>query len=199
MKTVLKFVGLAAIVVVLGGASFLAFSPGLRSDPTIGLSPTTHNLAEINVRDFTSATLRAEVKVYLPISAIEAMTIVTDFSTYPEWVSPAPETVTVDNSTGPNGTFGAGSVISYSAGQFDTIELLDTDRAMIARPQWGLDDFTDHRGVVLVTEAEGGSIIHMRRYFEPKSAKGWLMSRMMPRFMEQSAKNLALAYNGEVL
>lgn len=199
MKTLLKFVGLAVVALVVVGAGFLALSPGLRSDPTVGLPPTTHSLAEVDVRDFTQATLRAEVKVYLPIPAVEAMAIVTDFAAYPDWVSPAPEAVSVDNSAGPDGAFGPGSVVSYSAGEFDTIELLDTERAMIASPQWGLDDFADHRGVVFVTDAEGGSIMHMRRYFEPTSAMGWVMSRMMPRFMEQSAENLALAYGGEVL
>lgn len=199
MKTLLKFVGLAAVVLFVGGASFLALSSGLRSDPAIGLSPTTHSVAEIDVRDFTQAALRAEVKVYLPIPAAEAMAIVTDFDAYPDWVSPAPEAVSVDNSARADGAFGPGSVISYSAGEFDTIELLDSERAMIARPQWGLEDFADHRGVVFVTDADGGSIMHMRRYFEPTSAMGWFMSRMMPRFMEQSAENLALAYGGEVL
>ena len=199
MKTLLKFVGLAVVVLLVGGAGFLAFSSGLRSDPAIGLSPTTHSVAEIDVRDFTQAPLRAEVKVYLPIPAAEAMAIVTDFAAYPDWVSPAPEAVSVDNSARADGSFGPGSVISYSAGEFDTIELLDSERAMIARPQWGLEDFADHRGVVFVTDADGGSIMHMRRYFEPTSAMGWVMSRMMPRFMEQSAENLALAYGGEVL
>ena len=199
MKTLLKFVGLAAVLLFVGGASFVALSSGLRSDPEIGLPPTTHSVAEIDVRDFTQAALRAEVKVYLPIPATEAMAIVTDFDAYPDWVSPAPEAVSVDNSARADGSFGPGSVISYSAGEFDTIELLDSERAMIARPQWGLEDFAHHRGVVFVTNADGGSIMHMRRYFEPTSVMGWVMSRMMPRFMEQSAENLALAYGGEVL
>ena len=156
MRTLLKFVGLGAVVVFVGGASLFALSTGLRSDPDIGLSPTTHSVAEVDVRDFTQAALRAEVKVYLPIPATDAMAIVTEFEAYPDWVSPAPESVSVDNSAREDGSFGPGSVISYSAGEFDTIEWLDTERAMIARPQWGLEDFAGHRGVVFVTDADGG-------------------------------------------
>ena len=199
MKKALKLLGLAAAVVLVGGVSFLALSPGLRSDPSVGLAPTTHELADIDVRAHTEAPLRAEVKVYLPIPAEQAMSIVADFADYPSWVAPAPETVTVDNSATADGDFGVGSIVSYREGETDVIDWYDPQLAMIARPQWGLDDFAEHRGVVFVTEAEGGSIMHMRRYFEPTSAMGWVMSRMMPRFMEQSAENLAEIYGGQVL
>ncbi len=199
MKILLKLLGLAAVVVLVGGTGFLVLSPGLRSDPTVGLPPTTHEVADVNVRAYTDAPLRAEVKVYLPIPAEQAMAIVADFADYPNWVAPAPESLSVDNSAISDGSFGTGSVVSYREGESDVIELYDPRRAMIARPQWGLDDFADHRGVVIVTEAEGGTILHMRRYFETTSAMGWVMSRMMPRFMEQSAQNLVEIYGGEVL
>ena len=151
------------------------------------------------MRAYTDAPLRAEVKVYLPIPAEQAMSIAADFADYPTWVAPAPEAVTVDNSATEDGDFGVGSIVSYREGESDVIEMHDPQLAIIARPQWTLEDFADHRGVVFVTKAEGGSIMHMRRYFEPTSAMGWVMSRMMPRFMEQSAENLAEIYGGEVL
>lgn len=199
MKKLLKLLGLAAAVVLVAGASFLALSPGLRSDPAVGLGPTTHEVAGVDVRTYTDATLRAEVKVYLPISVEQAMSIVADFSDYPSWVDPAPETVTVDNSATADGRFGAGSVVSYREGESDVIELHNPQLALIARPQLGLDDFADHRGVVFVTNTDGGSIMHMRRYFEPTSPMGWIMSKMMPRFMERSAENLAEIHGGMVL
>ena len=177
----------------------LAACSGLKSDPNIGLSPSTHQLEDVNIRDFTPAPLRAEVKLFLPISQEEAVAIVSDFDNYHQWVSPPPEKVEVDNSGTSNGQFGAGTKVSYKAGESDVIEYYDEDLAMIARPLWGVNDFKNHRGVVLVSEHENGSIIHMRRYFEPKGVKGWFMSKMMPIFMEKSAKNLAEQYNGKVL
>ena len=102
MKKVLKVsVAVIGLVIVLA-MGFLALSPGLRSDPEPGLSPTTHQFGALNVRDFTQAPLGAEVKVFLPVTQEEAMVIVADLSDYPNWVVPAPDpaTVTVDNSRG---------------------------------------------------------------------------------------------------
>ena len=91
-----------------------------------------------------------------------------------------------------------GSFLSYSASETDEVEFYDPQLALVARPQWGLDNFSGHRGVVIVTPAEGGVIMHMRRYFEVESLPGWFMSKMMPMFMEQSADNLAEIHGGEV-
>ncbi len=196
----MKVVKVILLVMVLGlviGGSFLVFSPGLRSDLTIGLSPETHSSSGVNVRDFTTAPLRAEVKVYLPISPKEAMSIVADFDNYSSWVSPPPKRIDVDNS-GSNGTFGVGSKISYREGESDIIVLYKPSAAMIAKPLWAADDFAGHHGVVIVTSHRDGSLMHMRRYFTTTSAKGWMMSKMMPRFMEKSAENLAKQYDGEV-
>lgn len=193
MKTAKSFLLLTLSSVILMACS------GLKSHPDIGLSPETHTLEDVNVRDFTAAPLRAEVKVFLPISQEDAIAIVADFENYSKWVSPPPEKVEVDNSGTSDGSFGAGTKVSYKEGESDIIEYYDEDLAMIARPLWGLDAFEEHRGVVLVSKHENGSIIHMRRYFEPKGFKGWFMSQMMPRFMKKSAQNLAQQYNGEVL
>ncbi len=198
MKRVLKLLGGLVLVVVLGGVGFLSLTPGLKSDPSVGLSPDTHTFADIDVREFTDAPLRAEVKVFLPITPQEAMPIVADFDSYGEWVSPPPANVVVDNS-GAGGTFGPGTRVSYKEGETDKIVLYDPNVAMIAEPEWGLADFDDHRGVVIVIPHEGGSIMHMRRYFEPTSMKGWMMSKMMPMFMKKSAENLAERHGGEVL
>lgn len=197
---VLGYIVLAVVAVILiGGGGFLTLSSGLKSDPSIGLSPNIHQFKTVNVREFTRAPLGAEVKVYLPMQPRDAVSIVYDFDEYPKWVAPAPKEVLVDNSNRPDGTFGAGSHISYSAGETDVIEFLDPTVAMIAKPLWGLDDFKNHRGVVIVSEFQDGSIMHMRRYFETKSFKGWFMSKMMPMFMKNSAENLAKLHNGKVL
>ncbi|MEM6433404.1 MAG: SRPBCC family protein [Cyanobacteria bacterium P01_D01_bin.115] len=193
MKTV-KFALLLTVSSVI-----LSACSGLKSDPDIGLSPNTHNLESVNVRDFTEAPLRAEVKVFLPIPPEEAMEIVADFENYSNWVVPPPEKVEVDNSETSEGGFGVGTKVSYKEGESDIIEYYDESLAMIARPLWGLDNFEGHRGVVLVSKHENGSIMHMRRYFDTKGPKGWFMSQMMPIFMEKSAKNLAEKHNGEVL
>ncbi|MEM7620774.1 MAG: hypothetical protein AAF228_10010 [Pseudomonadota bacterium] len=189
----MKFVILMFLSIVLVSCS------GLKSDPNIGLSPDTHQYGGVNVRDFTSAPLGAEVKVYLPISQEQAMQIVADFNSYPKWVSPAPKKVLVDNSETGNGQFGVGSKISYKKGETDVIQYYNENLAMIAKPLWGQNDFKDHRGVVLVSKYQNGTIMHMRRYFETKSFTGWFMSMMMPMFMKSSAENLAEQYNGKVL
>ncbi|NRB33104.1 MAG: hypothetical protein HRU27_21195 [Rhizobiaceae bacterium] len=199
MKKALKLFGFGIPTVFVAALAYIGLSSGLKSDPGIGLSPATHQIAELNVREFTSAPLRAEVKVYLPISVEDAMAIVAGFEDYPNWVDPAPKQVLVDNSATPDGQFGSGSKVSYSEGEFDIIEYHDKQAAMIARPLWGVEDFAEHRGVVLVTQHEGGSIMHMRRYFEPTSVKGWMMSKMMPIFMKRSAENLAQIHGGKVL
>ena len=186
------------LALVLASLTFTACS-GLKSDPDIGLSPNTHTLETINVRDFSTAPLQAEVKVFLPISQEQAMAIVADFASYPEWVSPAPKQVTIDNSNTDNGSFGQGSQVSYKEGETDVIEHYDGGVGMIARPLWGVDNFESHIGVVLAFDHEEGTILHMRRYFVAKGMKGWMMSQMMPIFMEKSARNLAEQYNGEVL
>ncbi|MEM7772186.1 MAG: SRPBCC family protein [Cyanobacteria bacterium P01_A01_bin.37] len=188
-----------SILLLTLSSAILTACSGLKSDPNIGLSPETHKLEDVNVRDFTTAPLQAEVKVFLPIPPEEAIAIVADFERYSTWVSPAPENVEVDNSESTDGDFGVGSKVSYKEGETDVIEFYDGNTAMIARPLWGLDSFEDHRGVVLVSQHENGSIMHMRRYFEAQGPKGWFMSNMMPIFMEKSAKNLAEQYNGEVL
>ncbi len=188
----------SVLLLTLVSAILMACS-GLKSDPNIGLSPSTHNLEELNVRDFTSAPLQIEVKIFLPISQEEAMALVADFDNYSEWVSPAPEKIEVDNSGTSDGSFGVGTKVSYKEGESDIIEYYDEDLAMIARPLWGVDNFEDHRGVVLASKYEDGTILHMRRYFESKGFKGWFMPQMMPRFMQKIAENLAEQYNGEVL
>lgn len=193
MKTAKPFLVLVLVSTVITACS------GLKSNPNIGLSPDTHELEDIDVRDFTEAPLRAEVKLFLPISKEDAISIISDFEKYADWVSPPPENIKVDNSATSDGRFGAGSRISYKEGETDVIEYYDEDSAMIAKPLWGLSDFEDHRGVVLVSSHENGSIVHMRRYFEPKGLKGWFMSQMMPRFMQKSAENLAEQHGGEVL
>lgn len=187
------------LILMLTVAAILASCSGLKSDPKVGLSPNTHKVAGLDVRNFTNAPLMAEVKVFLPITQREAMSIVSDFKNYPAWVSPAPENVTVDNSGTKNGEFGVGSKVSYKKGETDLIDFYDGSLAMIARPLWGLGDFDGHRGVVLVTKSSNGSIMHMRRYFRTKGVKGWFMSQMMPIFMKNSAENLADLYKGKVL
>ena len=194
-----KIGGAIVVLLIVIAAAFFAFSPTLRSDPNVGLSPNTHQFGELDVRDYTDAPLGAEVKVYLPISAEEGIEIVSDFDRYGEWVSPPPENVSVDNSANSGGAFGAGSKVSYSENETDAIEFFEPGLALLARPEWGLDDFEGHRGVVIVTPEGDGIIMHMRRYFDTKSMKGAIMSKMMPIFMEQSAQNLADQYGGEVL
>ena len=125
--------------------------------------------------------------------------IVADFDSYGEWVNPPPANVVVDNSGAEGGTFGAGSRVSYKEGETDTIVFYDPNVALVAQPEWALADFEGHHGVVIVTPADGGSIMHMRRYFETTSMKGWMMSKMMPMFMKKSAENLAARHGGEVL
>ncbi|MEO1401420.1 MAG: SRPBCC family protein [Cyanobacteria bacterium J06635_1] len=188
-----------SILLLTLSSAILTACSGLKSDPNIGLSPSTHNLEDLNVRDFTTAPLQAEVKVFLPISQEEAMALVADFENYSKWVSPPPEKVEIDNSGTSDGSFGIGTKVSYKEGESDIIEHYDEDLALIARPLWEINDFEDHRGVVLASRHENGTILHMRRYFEPKGFKGWFMSQMMPRFMKKSAENLAKQYNGEVL
>ncbi len=199
MKKILKIAGGLVVLAIVGGFGFLSFSPTLRSDPNVGLSPETHAFGGVDVREFTDAPLGAEVKVFLPIPASEAVPITADFANYGEWVAPPPENVIVDNSARASGDFGPGSLVTYKEGETDEIVYYDPNVALIAQPQWALGDFEGHRGVVIVTPAEGGSIMHMRRYFETTSMKGWMMSKMMPMFMESSAENLAEIYGGEVL
>ena len=195
---ILKILGSVFGLVVVGGLAFLTLSSGLKSDPNVGLSPTTHAFGDVDVRDFTDAPLGAEVKVFLPISPREAVELAYGYEEYPDWVVPAPEKVTADNSDAIGGEFGVGSKVSYSPTETDVIEYLDPNVAMIARPLWGLENFEGHRGVVIVTPAEGGSIMHMRRYFETSSVPGWFMSKMMPIMMEASADNLAEKFGGQV-
>lgn len=199
MKKILKIIGGLVVLALVGGFGFLSFSPTLRSDPGVGLSPETHAFGELDVRDFTDKPLGAEVKVFLPITPAEAMVIVAAFEEYAEWVSPPPENVVIDNSAREAGDFGVGSLVSYKEGETDEIEYLDPESSMVAKPLWAPDAFEGHRGVVIVTPAEGGSIMHMRRYFETTSMQGWMMSKMMPIFMEGSAENLAEIYGGQVL
>lgn len=199
MKKLFKSLGGLVVVAIIAGFGFLSFSPTLRSDPNVGLSPDTHVFGDLDVRDFTDKPLGAEVKVFLPITPTEAMTIVAAFEDYGDWVSPPPENVVVDNSPRDAGDFGVGSLVSYKEGETDEIVHLDPAASMVAKPLWAPDAFEGHRGVVIVTPAEGGSIMHMRRYFETTSMQGWMMSKMMPMFMEGSAKNLAEIYGGEVL
>ncbi len=199
MKRVLKILAGLIVVAIVGALGFLSFSPTLRSDPDVGLSPEMHAFGDVDVRQFTHAPLGAEVKVFLPIPPADAVALASGFDRYPEWVAPPPENVVVDNSARDTGDFGAGSLVSYQEGETDEIVYYDPNVAMIAEPRWGLADFEGHRGVVIVTPAEGGSIMHMRRYFETTSLRGWMMSRMMPMFMESSAANLAELYGGEVL
>lgn len=195
---ILKILGSVFGLVLVGGFLFLTLSSGLKSDPNAGLSPTTHAFGDVDVRDFTDAPLGAEVKVFLPIPPREAVALAYGYEDYPDWVVPAPERVTVDNGGAVGNEFGVGSKVSYSPTETDVIEYLDADVAMIARPLWGLENFEGHRGVVIVTPAEGGSIMHMRRYFETASGTGWFMSKMMPFMMEASADNLAKKFGGEV-
>ena len=105
----------------------------------------------------------------------------------------------IDNSARSAGDFGGGSFGSYTEGETDEIVHLDPAASMVAKPLWAPAAFEGHRGVVIVTPAEGGSIMHMRRYFETTNMQGWMMSKMMPMFMEGSAENLAEIYGGEVL
>lgn len=196
---IIKIVLVSLVVIVLGVGGFLASSSGLKSDPGIGLSPDTHRFSNVDVRKFTQAPLGAEVKVYLPISPIDAMAIAYDFDNFPQWVSPPPENVTVDNSSSQNGEFGVGSKVSYKEGETDVIEFLDRDVAMVAKPLWAVEDLSGHRGVVIVQPYRDGSLMHMRRYFKVTSFKGWMMSKMMPMFMKSSAENLVEQYGGEVL
>ncbi len=198
MKTALKIVGGLLALAIIGVVGFLSLSPGLRSDPTIGLSPDTHAFGGVDVRAYTDAPLGAEVKVFLPIPVAEAVPIVADFASYKTWVSPAPKNVVIDNSARATGDFGPGSLVSYSEGETDEIVLYDPTVAMIAQPRWALDDLNGHRGVVIVTPYENGSIMHMRRYFVTTSLRGWMLSKMMPIFMENSAKNLAAKFGGQV-
>ena len=199
MKNILKIIGGLVIVTFIGGFGFLSFSPTLRSDPDVGLSPETHVFGELNIRDFTDKPLGAEVKVFLPMTPTEAMAIVAAFEDYSEWVSPPPENAVIDNSAREAGDFGVGSLVSYKEGETDEIVHLDPASSMIAKPLWAPDAFEGHRGVVIVTPAEGGSIMHMRRYFETTSMQRWMMSKLMPLFMEGSAENLAEIYGGQVL
>ncbi|WP_299602719.1 SRPBCC family protein [uncultured Tateyamaria sp.] len=199
MKKILKIVGGLVVIAIVGGFGFLSLSPTLRSDPNVGLSPETHVFGELDVRDFTDKPLGAEVKVFLPMTPSEAMAIVAAFEDYSDWVSPPPENVVIDNSAREAGNFGVGSFVSYKEGETDEIVHLDPESSMVAKPLWAPDAFEGHRGVVIVTPAEGGSIMHMRRYFETTSMQGWMMSKMMPMFMEGSAENLAEIYGGEVL
>lgn len=199
MKKILKVIGGLLVIAIVGGFAFLSFNPTLRSDPDVGLSPETHAIGELDIRDFTDKPLGAEVKVFLPMTPSDAMAIVVAFKNYGEWVSPPPENVVIDNSAREAGDFGVGSLVSYKEGETDEIVHLDPESSMIAKPLWAPDAFEGHRGVVIVTPAEGGSIMHMRRYFETTSMKGWMMSKMMPMFMESSAQNLAEIYGGQVL
>ncbi|MEM8836801.1 MAG: SRPBCC family protein [Pseudomonadota bacterium] len=199
MKKILTVLAVSLVFVFVVGFGFLALSPNLRSDPGIGLSPETHAVGTLDVRQYTDAPLRAEVKIFLPLPVNEAVPIVADFASYEEWVSPPPENVVVDNSARPSGDFGVGSLVSYKANETDEIVFYNPSVAMIARPRWGLDDFTGHHGVVIVTPYEHGSIMHMRRYFETVTLKGWFMSKMMPMFMEKSAENLAKQHGGRLL
>ncbi len=199
MKRLLKFLAGLIVVAIVGAVGFLSVSPTLRSDPNVGLSPDTHAFGGVDVRQFTDAPLGAEVKVFLPMTPSEAMVIVAAFEDYSEWVSPPPENVVIDNSAREAGDFGVGSLVSYKEGETDEIVYLDPEASMIAKPLWAPDAFEGHRGVVIVTPAEGGSIMHMRRYFEITSMQGWMMSKMMPMFMEGSAENLADLYGGQVL
>ncbi|NEQ48122.1 MAG: hypothetical protein F6K00_33140 [Leptolyngbya sp. SIOISBB] len=125
-----------ALFLTLSSVALTACS-GLKSDPSIGLSPNNHEIEEVNVREFTKAPLKAEVKVFLPIPPAEAIAIVADFDNYSTWVSPAPENVEVDNSESADGDFGVGSKVTYKEGESDVIEFYDGDTAMIARPLWG--------------------------------------------------------------
>lgn len=196
---IVKIALVSLVVIVLGTGGFLASSSGLKSDPDIGLSPDTHRFSNVDVRNFTQAPLGAEVKVYLPISPKKAMALTYEFENYPQWVSPPPEKVTVDNSSSQNGEFGVGSKVSYKVGETDVIEFLDKDVAMVGRPLWAVEDFSGHRGVVIIQPYKDGSLMHMRRYFEVTSFKGWMMSKMMPMFIKSSAENLVEQYGGEVL
>ncbi|KIC47159.1 hypothetical protein RA28_05580 [Ruegeria sp. ANG-S4] len=199
MKKLLKIVGGLVVVAIVAGFGFLTFSSTLRSDPNVGLSPETHAFGDLDVRDFTDKPLGAEVKVFLPMTPSDAMVIVAAFENYGEWVSPPPENVVIDNSAREAGDFGVGSLVSYKEGETDEIVHLDPESSMVAKPLWAPDAFEGHRGVVIVTPTEGGSIMHMRRYFETTSMQGWMMSKMMPMFMEGSAENLAEIYGGQVL
>lgn len=194
-----KYGLLGLVVLVAGAIGLLSMVSGLKSDPAVGLSPLTHTFETVNVREYTSAPLRAEVKVFLPIQPRESIAIIADFSRYSDWVAPPPDNVTVDNSKADGGVFGVGSIVSYKDGEADEIVLFDPERAMIAKPLWGKSDFTNHRGVVIVTKTDGGSIVHMRRYFEIASPVGWMMSKLMPMFMADSAENLAQLNGGRVL
>ncbi len=198
MKKILKILGGLVVVTIIAGFGFLSFNPTLRSDPNVGLSPETHVFGDLDVREFTDKPLGAEVKVFLPMTPSEAMAIVVAFEDYSEWASPPPENVVIDNSAREAGDFGVGSLVSYKEGETDEIVQLDPESSMVAKPLWAPDAFEGHRGVVIVTPAEGGSIMHMRRYFETTSMQGWMMSKMMPMFMEGSAESLAKIYGGQV-
>ena len=137
--------------------------------------------------------------MFQPMTPSEAMAIGAAFENYGEWVSPPPENVVIDNSARTTGDYGVGSLVSYKGGETDEIVHLDPESSLIAKPLWAPDAFEGHRRVVIVTPAEGGSIMHMRRYFETTSFNGWMMSKMMPMFMEGSAENLAAIYCGKVL
>lgn len=194
-----KIVLFSLVVIVIGAGGFFMSSSGLKSDPNIGLSPDTHRFSNVDIRKFTQAPLGAEVKVYLPIPPRKALAIAYEFDNYPQWVSPPPENVTVDNSYSQTGEFGVGSKVSYKEGETDVIEFLDRDVAMVAKPLWAVEDFSGHRGAVIVQPYRDGSLMHMRRYFEVTSFKGWMMSKVMPMFMKSSAENLVEQYGGEVL
>lgn len=186
------------LLVTLAGCSSASLGSGLMSNPNIGLSPQMHEFGNVNVRTFTQAPLGAEVKVFLPIPPDEAMAIVYNFQDYPSWVAPPPKRVTIDNSHSATGEFGVGSKISYEEGQTDVVEYLDKSAAMITRPLWASADLKGHRGVVVIQPHNEGSLMHMRRYFEVASVKGFLMSRAMPGYMKTSAENLAKLYDGRL-
>ncbi len=198
MKKLIKIIATVVVVVLVGGLSFLGLSPGLKSDLSVGLGPDAHVVGTVDVRKFTQAPLGAEVKVFLPVEKEEALAIAYKFEEYPKWVSPAPNEVLVDNSGSSTGAFGVGSQVTYKEGETDVIEALEEGVGMIARPLWLTDDFSGHRGVVLITTSGEGSIMHMRRYFEPTSFKGWMMSKIMPIFMKSSALNLVKIHGGKV-
>ncbi|MEO0400239.1 MAG: SRPBCC family protein [Pseudomonadota bacterium] len=156
---------------------------------------------DLNIRDHTQAPMQVDIALQLDMSAERALDIALDFENLKDWVKPTPKVdAIVDNSDTADGEFGVGTVVTYKEGESDEIVAYKPGAYAIAKPLWKTDVLLDHRGVVLVkSDGNGGAIVHFRRYFEAKGFEGWMMSKMMPMFMKNSAKNLIKIHGGEIL